>query len=306
MVPSRGRAFQSIPEPSFAADSWPAMKVTEEENSRCVRGIFAAAAHPIAAVIPGTISKGIPEAARHSASSPPRPKTNGSPDFRRTTVFPSGRHREREPLAFYDRGRQESAVVRRIRHVHRNPPPTCLPGNRPIYAGIGSGGEYDRHPVEVLLPESLLDQADHAALRQLEHRGGRLGSDDGHKGAAPQEGTDLPQGDPARPRDESRCAFRKEEDREIGIAVFHPFLTGGTRVLSSPADRAGRFPGPPLRKRRPPRRLPRPSGGSGEGGRRGDIRPPFRLPPAGAFPGSGPISLAPGRIPLRTRPPVPW
>src|SRR4030065_412751 len=57
------------------ADSWPATKVTEEENSRCVRGRFAAAAHPIAAVIPGTISNGMPAVARHSASSPPRPKT---------------------------------------------------------------------------------------------------------------------------------------------------------------------------------------------------------------------------------------
>src|SRR3972149_5496014 len=258
MVPSRGRAFQSIPEPSFAAASWPATKGTEEENSRCVRGRFAAAAHPIAAVIPGTISKGIPEVARHSASSPPRAKTNGWPDFRprvaappppgaprgggadptappppprpddvylarggadllppapplhadrdllppvlqklpdrpgRPGVSPSGRHREREPLAFYDRGRQEGAVVRRIRHVHRNAPPTCLPENRPVHAGIGSGGEGERPTVEGLLPESPLDQADHAALRQLEHRGGRLGSDDGHAGAAPQEGTDLP------------------------------------------------------------------------------------------------------------------
>src|SRR3954469_2027535 len=40
------------------------------------------------AVTPGTTSNGMPAALSASASSPPRPKTNGSPPLRRTTVCP--------------------------------------------------------------------------------------------------------------------------------------------------------------------------------------------------------------------------
>src|SRR4028118_244997 len=39
--------------------------------------------------MPGTTSKGRPAASSASASSPPRPKTNGSPPLRRTTARPS-------------------------------------------------------------------------------------------------------------------------------------------------------------------------------------------------------------------------
>src|SRR5659263_567075 len=88
-VPSFGRRLQSTALPPFSSVSWPATKVTEEDRSRCVNGRTAAAAHPIAAVIPGTISKGIPSRERCSASSPPRPNMSGSPDLRRTTDFPS-------------------------------------------------------------------------------------------------------------------------------------------------------------------------------------------------------------------------
>src|SRR5258705_389836 len=42
----------------------------------------------IALVTPGTTSNGTPAARRASASSPPRPKTNGSPPFNRITVAP--------------------------------------------------------------------------------------------------------------------------------------------------------------------------------------------------------------------------
>ena len=44
------------------------------------------AAIPRGEVTPGTTSKGIPASTRPSTSSPPRPKMNGSPPFRRTTV----------------------------------------------------------------------------------------------------------------------------------------------------------------------------------------------------------------------------
>src|SRR5438874_2722034 len=42
----------------------------------------------MAELTPGSTAKGRPAPARASASSPPRPKTNGSPPFRRTTPFP--------------------------------------------------------------------------------------------------------------------------------------------------------------------------------------------------------------------------
>ena len=38
---------------------------------------------------PGTTSKAMPASVKVSASSPPRPKTNGSPPLRRTTLRPS-------------------------------------------------------------------------------------------------------------------------------------------------------------------------------------------------------------------------
>ncbi len=47
------------------------------------------AAAPSAAVIPGTTSKGMPLADSESISSPPRPKTNGSPPLRRSTRLPA-------------------------------------------------------------------------------------------------------------------------------------------------------------------------------------------------------------------------
>ena len=65
------------------------MKVTDEERRRSVSGMLVDAAMPNAAVMPGTTDTGRPAACSASTSSPPRPKTNGSPAFRRTTVWPS-------------------------------------------------------------------------------------------------------------------------------------------------------------------------------------------------------------------------
>ena len=45
------------------------------------------------AVMPGTTSNGIPAARSTSASSPPRPNTNGSPPLSRTTVRPPAPYR---------------------------------------------------------------------------------------------------------------------------------------------------------------------------------------------------------------------
>src|SRR5206468_3244553 len=48
----------------------------------------ASAAAATAEVTPGTTSKATPAATRARASSPPRPRTNGSPHFSRTTRWP--------------------------------------------------------------------------------------------------------------------------------------------------------------------------------------------------------------------------
>ena len=60
-----------------------------DATPRCVTGMPAAAGAAIAAVTPGTTSKGTPARAHASASSPPRPNTNGSPPFSRTTSRPA-------------------------------------------------------------------------------------------------------------------------------------------------------------------------------------------------------------------------
>ena len=87
--PARASASQSTSVRPFAGSSWPVTTVKCVETPRCVTGIPAYAAAPIALVMPGTTSNGTPAAASASASSPPRPKTNGSPPFRRTTVAPA-------------------------------------------------------------------------------------------------------------------------------------------------------------------------------------------------------------------------
>ena len=73
---------------SMPSASWPVTNVTTLVCSRCVSGTPVYAAMPSGDVTPGTISKATPAAANASASSPPRPKMNGSPPFSRTTFKP--------------------------------------------------------------------------------------------------------------------------------------------------------------------------------------------------------------------------
>jgi hypothetical protein len=75
-------------EPSFDGSSWPVTNATAEAASRCVTAMPAYAGAATPAVTPGTTSNRTPAAASASASSPPRPNTNGSPPFSRTTRFP--------------------------------------------------------------------------------------------------------------------------------------------------------------------------------------------------------------------------
>ena len=67
---------------------WPVMTWKLRLAPRCVTGMPAAAGTAMHEEIPGTSSQGTPAACSVRNSSPPRPNTNGSPPFRRTTVFP--------------------------------------------------------------------------------------------------------------------------------------------------------------------------------------------------------------------------
>ena len=88
-VPLASKAYS----PGINADVW-LLGVTFVE----VSAICAAAAAPLAALIPGTTSTGTPAARATSASSPPRPKMKGSPPFRRTTSSPARARRTSRSL----------------------------------------------------------------------------------------------------------------------------------------------------------------------------------------------------------------
>ena len=62
---------------------------TPEARPRWVTGIPASAGAATAELTPGMTSNGMPASTSASASSPPRPSTNGSPPFRRTTSWPA-------------------------------------------------------------------------------------------------------------------------------------------------------------------------------------------------------------------------
>ena len=77
---------------STVSSAWAVDAVTtanERARPRCVSGIPAAAGAATALVTPGTMSTGTPASAHAISSSPPRPNTNGSPPFSRTTSRPA-------------------------------------------------------------------------------------------------------------------------------------------------------------------------------------------------------------------------
>ena len=73
----------------LVGSSWPVTMATDEASWRCVTGIPAYAGTASALLIPGTTSYAISARCSSSASSPPRPNTNGSPPLRRTTILPA-------------------------------------------------------------------------------------------------------------------------------------------------------------------------------------------------------------------------
>ena len=67
---------------------WPVTTVNDDATPRCVTGMPAYAGTATAELTPGTTSNGMRAPASASASSPPRPNTNGSPPLSRTTRRP--------------------------------------------------------------------------------------------------------------------------------------------------------------------------------------------------------------------------
>jgi hypothetical protein len=84
--PPAASAAQSTPPGAVSSPTWPVTTVTDVERPRWVTGIPPAAGTATADVTPGTTSQSTPARCSASASSPPRPKRNGSPPFSRTTV----------------------------------------------------------------------------------------------------------------------------------------------------------------------------------------------------------------------------
>ena len=82
----------------YASSACPETTTNPDAIPRCVTGIPASAGAAMAELIPGTTSKGSPAAVSASASSPPRPNTNGSPPFNRTTLRPRRAARIRSRL----------------------------------------------------------------------------------------------------------------------------------------------------------------------------------------------------------------
>ncbi len=82
------RRSQSTADSGLAGSSWPVTTAKDEARPRCVTGMPAAAGTAMAALTPGTTSTATPARAHASISSPPRPKTKGSPPLRRTTSLP--------------------------------------------------------------------------------------------------------------------------------------------------------------------------------------------------------------------------
>ena len=84
--PTRARASQSCAPVPSGSPSRPVTTVTDAATPRRTTGMPAEAGTPKADVTPGTTSQARPASASASTSSPPRPKRNGSPPFRRTTT----------------------------------------------------------------------------------------------------------------------------------------------------------------------------------------------------------------------------
>ena len=84
--PARARASQSTDPGSPGTPTCPVTTVTDEAMPRWVTGTPADAGAAKAEETPGTTSQGTPAPRSICASSPPRPKTKGSPPLSRTTT----------------------------------------------------------------------------------------------------------------------------------------------------------------------------------------------------------------------------
>ncbi len=94
---------------------------------RWVTGMPASAGAAVADVTPGTISNGTPASASASASSPPRPSTNGSPALSRTTRRPARASATIRSLTCFLRDRlvadplRDRNAIGRRRQIHNRP-----------------------------------------------------------------------------------------------------------------------------------------------------------------------------------------
>ena len=86
---SPARASQRTSDAGASGARCPETTVNSCATPRCVTGTPATSGTAIALVTPGTTVTGTPASAQASSSSPPRPKTYGSPPLSRTTTLPA-------------------------------------------------------------------------------------------------------------------------------------------------------------------------------------------------------------------------
>ena len=83
MAPAASAAIDAASAPTCPEDT-----CTDVATPRCVTGMPASAGTLNAEVMPGTTDTSTPARRHACTSSPPRPKTYGSPPLKRTTVSP--------------------------------------------------------------------------------------------------------------------------------------------------------------------------------------------------------------------------
>ena len=176
---------QSAAAPALRA--WPVTKITPCAWSRCVSGTPSDVAAASPTVMPLTTSTSMPCARRCSASSPPRPKTNGSPPFSRTTLLAfqrladhqlldEGLRRARAAAALADvddaRPRRDavSASEHRVARPGRRPAARSRRGSRAAPCRVSSSGSPGPAPTNAqTLPMRCATAAKHVHVARAAH-----------------------------------------------------------------------------------------------------------------------------------------
>ena len=118
VIPLRASAAQSTELRESPGRTCPASTQKPWLTPRCVTGMPAAAGTEMALVTPGTTSTGTPAVRHASTSSRPRPNTNGSPPFSRTTARPGAGVLDQRVVDVVLPHRRAAGHLGRVHHLH--------------------------------------------------------------------------------------------------------------------------------------------------------------------------------------------